>query len=389
MSHCGHIAAGVGLGLLAWAAGAVLAEAPPPAAPKAEAPAVRRVSGPFTHANLTVFLLHGPDVIPGRKLLTLQEALGQKTAVVHETSDVNQLSVENLSADADLFLMTGDIIKGGKQDRAIAFDMVVPPKSGRVPISSFCVESGRWRQRGGEAAHYFSESSAQIAGKDLKLAVNDARRQDQVWQKVKEAQDKLSKNVGKPVAGPASPSSLQLALEDKQLLEKLTKYETELAKAVEGQKDVIGVALAVNGKVEGAEVYGSAELFRKLWPKLLRSAATDALAELDETKKFEPVAAKAVETFLAEAATGPAKEVDVAAGGAQRLDAVNAPGLPNPGAVEQLARPGQPAPQAGQPPAPPAPPRVRIVRYDGTKVLLVECQDRAQPTVIHRSYIAK
>jgi hypothetical protein len=33
--------------------------------------------------------------------------------------------------------------------------------------------------------------------------------------------------------------------------------------------------------------------------------------------------------------------------------------------------------------------RVRIVRYDGQKVLLVECQDKEQPQVIHRSYIAK
>ena len=32
-----------------------------------------------------------------------------------------------------------------------------------------------------------------------------------------------------------------------------------------------------------------------------------------------------------------------------------------------------------------------IVRYDGGKVLLVECQDKeqAQPSVIHHSYIAK
>src|SRR5205823_6478360 len=119
-------------------------------------------------------------------------------------------------------------------------------------------------------------------------------------------------------------------------------------------------------------------LFRKLWPKLLKSAATDALAEFDEKKKFEPAAAQAVEAFLADAAAGPAKEVTTAPadGLAQQRQAVNPP-------AQQAGPPAQPA-------GPPAvPPRVRIVRYDGSKVLLIECQDKEQPAVIHRSYIAK
>src|SRR5687767_14143291 len=152
MSNRGHMAAVAGVGLLAWAVGAASAEPPPAAPPKAAGPAVARVSGPFTHANLTVFLLHGPDILAGQEFPTLQEAMEQKKAVMHETSQVNELSVENLADDATLFLQAGDIVKGGKQDRAIAFDLLVPPKSGKLPIASFCVEAGRWRQRGGEAA---------------------------------------------------------------------------------------------------------------------------------------------------------------------------------------------------------------------------------------------
>jgi hypothetical protein len=393
MVNCGRITALAGVGLLAWLVGAAQSETPP-APPKPAGPTVARVSGPYTHANLTVFLLHGPDTLPDQKLLTLQEALEQKKAIVHETEQVNELAVENLAGDTGLYLQSGDIVKGGKQDRAIAYDLILPPKSGKVPIGSFCVEAGRWRQRGREAAGTFGTSAAQAPGKDLKLAINGAARQDQVWQKVKEAQDKLSKNVGKPVASGESATSLQLALEDKQLLEKLSAYEKALAGAAEGKADVIGVALAVNGKVEGAEVYGSAALFKKLWPKLLKSAATDALAELDEKKPFEAATAKGVEAFLADAAAGPAKEVALADGRAQRGEAmINAPAQ----AGQALARPADRAPQAGGQPgaaAPAAPAvaqRVRIVRYDGGKVLLVECQDKeqAQPSVIHRSYIAK
>src|SRR5438094_446282 len=170
----GRMLAAAGVGLLAWALGTAWAEpAPPtpPPPPKAAAPAVRTVSGPFTHANLTVFLLHGSDVLPGKTILTLQDALAQKKAVVHETSQVNQLSVENTSEDALLFIQSGDIVKGGKQDRAIAFDLLLPPKSGLVSVGSFCCEAGRWTKRGEEEATRFAESNAQIAGKDLKQAV--------------------------------------------------------------------------------------------------------------------------------------------------------------------------------------------------------------------------
>src|SRR5206468_6425665 len=95
--------------------------------------------------------------------------------------------------------------------------------------------------------------------------------------------------------------------------EKVSAYEAALAKGVDGKGDVIGVALCVNGKVEGAEVYGSAALFGKLWQKVLKAAVTDALAQKDDKKAFEPAAAKSVEAFLADAATGPAKEVPMAA----------------------------------------------------------------------------
>src|SRR6185437_14029043 len=101
-----------------------------------------RISGPYTEGNLTIFLLHGKDAIPDKKYLTLAEALEQKKAVVHETKNVNEVSVENLSADADLYLEAGDIIKGGQQDRIISMDLIIKPKSGKVPLPCFCVEAG-------------------------------------------------------------------------------------------------------------------------------------------------------------------------------------------------------------------------------------------------------
>src|SRR5438552_18547497 len=52
-------------------------------------------SGPYTHENLTIFLIHGDDALKQKIFLTLPEALQQKKIVIHETRSVNELSMEN------------------------------------------------------------------------------------------------------------------------------------------------------------------------------------------------------------------------------------------------------------------------------------------------------
>src|SRR5438105_15882790 len=76
------------------------------------------ITGPYTHDNLTVFLIHGKDTSGGKNYLTLQEALDQKKVVVHETGNVNELSVENVS-DEPVYIQSGEIVKGGRQDRTL------------------------------------------------------------------------------------------------------------------------------------------------------------------------------------------------------------------------------------------------------------------------------
>ncbi len=48
-------------------------------------------------------------------------------------------------------IQAGDVVKGGRQDRTIGVGFVLPAKSGRVPIPSFCVEIGRWHRRAAES----------------------------------------------------------------------------------------------------------------------------------------------------------------------------------------------------------------------------------------------
>ncbi|MDQ2937724.1 MAG: hypothetical protein M3R67_09465, partial [Acidobacteriota bacterium] len=177
-----------------------------------------RLSGPYTHKNLTIFLVHGKNLLSGKTFLTLQEALEQKKVVVYETKDVNELSIENLSNE-DVFVQSGDIVKGGQQDRMLAVDLIVPPRSGKMPIAAFCVEHGRWSGRGSERAAVFSSSADVVATKEIKLAAKRENSQSGVWENVTVAQDKLSQNVGTAVNSTVSPSSLQLAVENRKVQE--------------------------------------------------------------------------------------------------------------------------------------------------------------------------
>ncbi|HSS22239.1 MAG TPA: DUF6569 family protein [Pyrinomonadaceae bacterium] len=268
-----------------------------------------KLSGPYTHKNLSIFLVHGKNVIKAKSFLTLQEALIEKKVVVYETKSVNELSIENFS-DEDVYVQSGDIVKGGAQDRMIGVDLIVPPRSGKLPISAFCVEHGRWSARGSEKSTVFSTSADAVATKEIKLAAKRSTSQGEVWQSVSEAQDKLSRNVGTRVNSEVSASSLQLAVENNKVQESAESYVNALGSIADRSDDVIGYVFAINGKVNSADIYGSNVLFRKLWPKLLKANAIEAIAEL-QPGNFKPASAENVSGFLSDSEKAKGADKDV------------------------------------------------------------------------------
>jgi hypothetical protein len=305
-----------------------------------------RVSGPYTHDNLTIFLIHGPDRVTGKNFLPLQEALAQKKVVVYETKDVNELAIENRSAE-DVYVQSGDIVKGGQQDRMMAVDLIVPPKSGRIRIAAFCVESGRWSGRGAEQVAVFTSSADVASAKEIKLAAKVSNSQGEVWKNVTATQDKLSANVGERVNSTVSDSSLQLAVENRKVQQSAESYTNPLSRIVDGKNDVIGYVFAINGKLNSADIYASSTLFRKLWPKLLKASAIEAIAELRAGQKFESVTEESVRTFLSESEKGTASEKEVTA-------------------------------------------RIKLVTRESDKNVFFETRDRAQKEAwVHRNYIRK
>jgi hypothetical protein len=304
--------AGLAFGVAPPRYGGVLRDhySPRLATPAATATPPYRVSGPVTHENMAVFFLHGLDQAKGRPFLTLDEALQQKKAVVHETKNVNELAIENVSGKESVFIQAGDIVKGGHQDRTIAVDLVVPPKSARVPLPSYCVEQGRWSKRGTEDSTRFACSNDNLVGNSLKLAVRKAAAQGEVWSYVASAQRQLNDQLKSEVRSKTSTTSLALTLENKKLLEAVDGYVKKLQPALDKQADVLGYAVAINGKMNNADVYASAELFRKLWPKLLKASAVEAVVARQPAVKIAPVAVKteAVTAFLIQAQTGKKSE---------------------------------------------------------------------------------
>src|SRR5262249_43987664 len=115
-----------------------------------------------------------------------------------------------------------------------------------------------------------------------------------VWNGVTQTQRKLSAALKRSVQARASASSLQLTLEHQAVREGVLGYTRKLEALPDSQTDVIGYAFAVNGEINSADVYASAALFRQLWPRLLASAAAEALAEREAETAVGPVRVSAL-----------------------------------------------------------------------------------------------
>ncbi|WP_299186844.1 DUF6569 family protein [uncultured Aquimarina sp.] len=251
--------------------------------------------------NLTLFMITGEEKISGDIYKTLSEAMNTREVTVKETGNVNQLLLDNNSDDY-IFIHSGDIVKGGKQDRTISYDVIIPPKAKNVELQSFCVEQGRWRQRGNETLSSFASNTKMLSSRELKLAARHEKNQSKVWGKVAEQKDRLNDNLSRKngktvnVANNASNTSLQLALESDELDSAKTAYYNKF-KGLITTDNTIGYAYAINGKVYAVEIYNNQRLFKNLWDKILESIIVEAISEQND-KGYEACTVTDVTTFM-------------------------------------------------------------------------------------------
>lgn len=200
-------------------------------------------------------------------------------------------------------------MKGGRQDRVLSVDLILPAKSGPVPISAFCVEQSRWQARGGESADHFTMTEM-VANYSLKQVIKDVATQTGVWNEVNSANESVGAGVARSVRSELSPTSLPLALENEAVQESTAPYINSLSSVPERWNDVIGVAFAINNRIKGADVYSSNVMFKRLWPRLLKAASIEAIATPGIKRAPNALPIETVGAFLVKGESG-AKEVRV------------------------------------------------------------------------------
>lgn len=279
---------------------------PSPRRPPPGENGMETLSSPVTVQNLTAWFILAPagPSPADPDYAVLEESIDARTTLVHETGEVNELLIEN-TGDLDLFIQAGDIVKGGRQDRTIAADFVVPARSGKIPLPAYCVEQSRWHRRNLESDRQFSTSTDFLASKKARHALRVAKSQGAVWESVAEEQASLLAALGSEVRSVESPTSLQLTYENEGVRHAIEDYTTVLqpaAAAAAAGGQAVGVVWAIDGVLSHADRYVTPTLFAKLWRKLLRAAATEALGQRrrgsSATATAEPPPAETVRGWL-------------------------------------------------------------------------------------------
>jgi len=201
------------------------------------------------------------------KILTLDEAMEKGGLVIKELEpeDVNRLMVQNKSSDW-IFIMAGEILTGSKQDRILKDDLLLPPKSGKIIVSAYCVEKGRWTYN----TEKFS-SNKTVSNINVRQKARESCEQDKVWHAVSETQS----NCGfTPSTGALNETYSAPAIQKN--IDDLYDRFKNLPGEYPGMN---GVAVVIGDEILCSDLFGKKELFKKLWPKLLKSYLLEACSK--------------------------------------------------------------------------------------------------------------
>lgn len=233
--------------------------------------------------------------------MSLSEAKKDGLVEINEMQtgeEVNRLTVKN-NGKKPLLLLAGELLLGGKQDRVVAKDTVVPPGT-EMSVPVFCVEHGRWEGKDGKFE--FSDSMAPQAVR-MKASFGE---QQEVWDQVSEYNDKA--------AAPSDTTSVRGGLYNDKIQGRI---DTDLSKFVEGldnQKDVVGVVYVLNGEISSFELFGNEALFKASREPLLKGFLADAAIKNNASMK--PLDLPSVEKFIRDSLAGERRQTRLASSAA-------------------------------------------------------------------------
>ena len=287
---------------------------------------------PITHGNLTVFPVVSARSHDTSQFLTLDEGIRSGEVVVAEVGNLHTMvrrhplpngfgggaRVNNLvlvnNSERPLILLAGEIVTGGKQDRVVGKDRIVPAESDPVDLGVFCVEPHRWV----ETSLKFDTHASVMAQPSVRKKAMADKDQQQVWNEVNNAKNNMSSNIQTAAAAPtvngqerteyalatrelAGTSSYAVARENSVVQKQMESITEPMQKSYESlikqlrNQNAVGVVVAVKGRIVWADLFASSALLSKYWPKLLQSYAAEALTT---TGDHGDVSVKEAQQFL-------------------------------------------------------------------------------------------
>jgi len=289
-----------------------------------------KVLPPIRHGNLTVFPVVASSTHDTKEFLTLDEGLksGEVEVTesgnvrgmirprhpnanvepqypVHDGAQVNKLVLVN-NSKRPLLLLAGEIVTGGKQDRVIGKDRIVPSESDSIDLDVFCVEPGRWV--GPSAKFVPGAASSVMAAPSVRGSAMADKNQQKVWDQVGRSTQTVTVEVeaaGVPTATRelSNTTSYAKVMQNNEVQTKVDSVARPIEQQYEStikqlrEKNAVGVVVAVNGQIVWADIFASTSLLEKYWPKLVRSYATDAI--VTRAKGGQPSEA-AAQAFLSD-----------------------------------------------------------------------------------------
>lgn len=269
-----------------------------------------KVLNPISHGNLTIFPVVASSTHDTSGFITLDEGIRSGEVIVTESGQlgglvrgphphypvnsggqVNTLVLVNNSKHP-LILLAGEIVTGGKQDRVVAKDRVIPAESDPVNLGVFCVEPGRWV----ESSAQFSSLKSQMAQPSVRSRAMVAQDQHQVWDSVGVANGAIG-----GIAGAAPSSSYAKTFDNDKVrqavAEEAAPVEQSYSSLMKQLRDqhAVGVVVAVGGRLIWADLFASTALLEKYWPKLVRSYAAEAITT---PRSGKPLSVSDAQLFL-------------------------------------------------------------------------------------------
>lgn len=273
-----------------------------------------KVLSPISHGNLTIFPVVSSNEHDTSEFITLDDGIRSGEVIITEAGRIGGLirsphhhipvsgpQVNNLvlinNSKHPLILLAGEIVTGGKQDRVVGKDRVIPAESDPVDLGVFCVEPGRWT----ESSAQFSSMKSQMAQPSVRSKAMVAQNQQQVWDSVGAANGAIQGTLGDLVSGGPMPSSYAKTFESrsvqKVIADQAAPIEQSYSSMMKQLRDqhAVGVVVAVGGQLIWADLFASTGLLEKYWPKLVRSYAAEAITSGATAK---PVSVAEAQQFL-------------------------------------------------------------------------------------------